>query len=183
MPAVQFDDLLAAFDWVSAQPLDNAAYVSRRTGQVHWVSEAMELEEEPPVDVDDASIYVLVPSKRTLGLGRSLAQDFTREHLPNSYGQVAAFFRHRGAYSKFKICSRNGLLDAWYAHEAAEVERAVRAWAAEEGLDIEQSANLIRTRYAERPRGHAWGVSALRRGCLPHECLRWVGSPRSRRES
>jgi hypothetical protein len=143
MPAVQFDDLLAAFDWVSAQPLDNAAYASRRNGQVHWVSEAMALDEEPPVDVGDTSVYVLLPSKNDLGLGRSLALDFTREHLPNSYGQVSAFFRHRGASSKFKdLLSRNGLLDAWHAHEAAEVERALRAWAAEEGLNIEQSANL-----------------------------------------
>ena len=134
---VRFDDLLAGFDWVSAEPMGNAAYVSRRTGQVHWASELMELDDELPADIDDASIYVGLPSKQELGLGRVLAQQFIREYLPSAYEQVAAYFHHRGAYAKFKdLLNRNGLLEAWYAHEANEVERALRAWAAEQGISV-----------------------------------------------
>ncbi len=57
-----------------------------------------------------------------MGLGRALAQQFFREYMPSAYGQVAAFFHQRGAYAKFKeLLERNGLLDAWHAHEANEV--------------------------------------------------------------
>jgi hypothetical protein len=135
---VRFDDLLAGFDWVSAEPMGNSAYVSRTTGQVHWACERMELDDELPEDIDDSSIYVELPSKQDLGLGRALAQQFIREYMPSAYEQVAAFFHHRGAYAKFKdLLDRNDLLDAWHAHEANEVERALRAWAAEQGIPVD----------------------------------------------
>ncbi len=39
---VGFDDLLAAFEWVSAgAPTENSAYVSRKTGDTHWVSNSI----------------------------------------------------------------------------------------------------------------------------------------------
>ena len=140
-PAVLFDDLLAGFDWASAEPTENAAYVSRKTGRVHWASEEMELDEELPPDIDDASVYVAVPGKGDLRLGRGLALAFAREHLAQRFGQVAAFFDHHGAYARFKdLLDREGQLDAWYAHEAAEIERALRAWAADEGLVLDPPA-------------------------------------------
>lgn len=138
--AVRFDDLLAGFDWVNAEPTENSAYVSRRTGLVHWDSEVTELDEELPEDIGDTSVYVALPSKSDLDLGRALAQQFVREQLPEAYGQVAAFFHHRGAYGKFKnLLDRKGLLDAWHEYESLEVERALLSWAAEEGLPVEPS--------------------------------------------
>lgn len=140
-PAVRFDDLLAGFDWVSAEPTENAAYVSRLTGLVHWASEFTELDDELPEDIEDGAVYVALPSKQDLRLGRALALDFAHEHMPKAYGQVVAFFQRRGAYAKFKdLLDRQGLLDAWHAHEAVEVERALRAWAAEEGIAIDSPA-------------------------------------------
>lgn len=135
---VRFDDLLAGFEWVSAEPMGNSAYVSRTTGQVHWASEGIEFDDELPADIDDSSIYVGLPSKQDMGLGRALAQQFFREYMPSAYGQVAAFFHRRGAYAKFKeLLERNGLLDAWHAHEANEVESALRAWAEEQGILVD----------------------------------------------
>ncbi len=136
-PEVRFDDLLAGFDLVSVEPTENEAYVSRRTGLVHWASEFMDLDDELPQDIDDASVYVAVPSKADLGLGRALALQFTRDFMPNAYGQASAYFHHRGAYAKFKaLLDRHDLLDAWHAHEAEAVERALRAWAAEQGIRL-----------------------------------------------
>ena len=120
--------------------MDNAAYVSRKTGLVHWGSATMELDDELPEDIEDASIYLALPSKADLGLGKALVLQFVRETMPDAYGKVDAIFHHRGAYAKFKdLLARHDLLDAWYEYEAIQVESALRAWAAEEGLAVESA--------------------------------------------
>lgn len=134
---VKFDDLLAAYEWVSGSPNDNAAFVSRATGNVHWSSSIAELDEELPEDIDDGSIYVALPSKHDLDLGKGLALAFAEEQLADSYQTVTNIFRQRGAYGRFKeLLERKGLLAAWYDFQAKATERALREWAAEEGLSI-----------------------------------------------
>ena len=135
---MKFDDLLSAFEWVSASPDDeNQAYVSRATGVVHWSSTFSDLEEELPEDIEDGSLYVAVPHKNALDLGRDLAIAFTEEHLKESLPVVEDFFHRRGAYAKFKdLLERMGLLQAWYDYEAGKTETALRAWAAEEDIPI-----------------------------------------------
>lgn len=135
---VKLDDLTLAFAWVSATPDgDNAAFVSRVTGQVHWTSASGELDDEPPDDIDDASVYAAVPSQHDLDLGRSLALAFAEERLSASFDSVAGFFRRRGAYGKFKdLLDRQGQLQAWFEYEAAATEAALRAWASQEGFAV-----------------------------------------------
>lgn len=91
---VKYDDLLAAYEWVSSSRDDNKAFVSRVTGNVHWSSSAMELDEELPEDIEDGSVYVMVPNKHELNLGKNLALTFAEEQLADSYQTVADFFRH-----------------------------------------------------------------------------------------
>ena len=137
---IRFDDLLAGFDWVSAEPMENSAYVSRKTGLVHWHSATMELDDELPEDVEDASIYLAVPCKADLGLGKALVLQFVRETMPDAYRKVDAIFHHRGAYAKYKdLLALHDLLDAWHEYEASQVEIALRAWAAGEGLAVESA--------------------------------------------
>jgi len=134
---VKFDDLLAAYQWASSSPDDSQAFVSRVTGNVHWSSSTMELEEDLPEDIDDGSIYVPVPNKHDLNLGKSLALAFADEQIPDVYQTVTNFFRQRGAYGRFKdFLARKGLLEAWYDYEAKATELALREWAAEEELSI-----------------------------------------------
>ena len=134
---VKFDDLLAAYEWVSSSPDDSDAFVSRVTGNVHWSSSTMELDDELPEDIEDGSIYVAVPNKHDLNLGKNLALTFAEEQLADSFQTVANFFRQRGAYGRFKdFLERKGCLEAWYAYEAKATELALREWAAEEGLSI-----------------------------------------------
>ena len=55
-----------AVEWVSGNPLDDEAYVCRRTGKIYWISgEPGVLEEkiENPDDIDDVEKYVPVPGK------------------------------------------------------------------------------------------------------------------------
>lgn len=147
---VKFADLLAAFEWVSSSPDDSEAFVSRVTGNVHWSSSTMELDDELPEDIEDGSIYVLVPNKHDLNLGKNLALTFAEEQLADSYQTVANFFRQRGAYGRFKdFLERMGCLEAWYNYEAKATELALREWAAEEGLFITTGSG----QYAGKPNG------------------------------
>ena len=134
---VKFEDILAAYEWVSSSPFDNDAFVSRITGNVHWSSSTIELDDELPEDIEDGSIYVAVPNKHDLNLGKNLALTFAEEQLADSYQTVANIFRQRGAYGRFKdLLERKGYLQAWYDYEANATELALREWAAEQGLSI-----------------------------------------------
>lgn len=134
---VKYDDLLAAYEWVSSSPDDTDAFVSRVTGNVHWSSSTMELDDDLPEDIEDGSIYVAVPSKHDLNLGKNLALTFAEDQLADAYQTVANFFRQPGAYGRFKdFLEQKGCLEAWYAYEAKATELALREWAAEEGLSI-----------------------------------------------
>jgi hypothetical protein len=136
--AVEFDDLLAAFDWVNASyEGDNSAFVCRETGTIHWGSNSAEMEDELPDDVDDGRLYVAVPHGAELGLGRRLALAFTEEALPESVSEVSGFFRRPGAFARFReLLDREQRLDDWREFETAEISRALREWAEEQGVRI-----------------------------------------------
>ena len=133
---VSFDELLTAYEWASAgevAALDCEAYVSKATGMVHWCGEGAD--EEPPEDIEDESLYIAVPRKNELDLGRSLAIRFVEEHLPRSREAVYGFFRKPGAYSHFKaLLAHAGQLDAWHAYEQTAIENAFREWCEENGF-------------------------------------------------
>jgi hypothetical protein len=135
---VNFDELLAACEWVSfSSPSENEAFVSRITACVHWSSSIVELDDELPEDIGDESIYVSVPHKNDLNLGKHLALSFTEEHLTESYATVSGFFRQRGAYGRFKdLLAQKGQLQSWYDYEAKATEQALREWCAGQGLTI-----------------------------------------------
>jgi hypothetical protein len=135
---VSFDELFAAFEWVSggkAVAIDCEAYVNKVTGTVHWSGEGVD--EELPDDIDDGSIYVAVPHKSEFDLGRSLALRFVEDCLPQSYETVEQYFRRSGAYSRFtSLLERAGQLEAWYSYEQNAVEKALREWSDEQGLTL-----------------------------------------------
>jgi hypothetical protein len=133
-----FDDLLNAYEWVSsADPFENEAFVSRVTGQIHWSSSIAEVEEELPEDIEDGSVYLAVPHKHDLDLGRELAFRFVEEHLPDSQRVVSEFFRKRGAYSQFKsLLEQRNQLENWYKYEESAVEEGLREWCRENGLQL-----------------------------------------------
>jgi len=135
-PSVNFQDLLAAFEWVSGGgPFDNSAYVSRVTGAVHLSSSGGELDEELPSDLDDERLYLVVPSRGDLELGRNLVLRFVEANMPDTHSQVRAIFSKAGAYSRYKdLLQHHGQLDAWYQFEALSVEQALRDWCAENDL-------------------------------------------------
>jgi len=138
---VKFTELANAFDWASAVgPYENAAYVSRSSGQIWLVSDFDDAGEDPPEDVGDESSYLPVPSKNELDLGRVLALRFAQDRLPESYERVRSFFAKAGAYAQFKhLLDEGGQLDEWYAYELRGTEEALRAWAAQNDIQLTQS--------------------------------------------
>ena len=134
--SVDLDELLTAYEWVSAgeaAAVDAEAYVSRVTGQIHWCGEGVD--EEAPDDIEDGGLYIAVPHKSELDLGRSLVLRFVEEHLPEKREGIADFFRRRGAYSRFKsLLEGSRQLDAWHHYEQAAKEAALREWCAENGF-------------------------------------------------
>jgi hypothetical protein len=133
---IDFDELLAAYEWVGTGEtvaMDCEAYVSRETGTIHWSGEVVD--EEPPEDIEDGTLYIAVPHKNEFDLGRALAIRFVEEHLPRSREAVYVFFRKRGAYPKFKsLLASSGQLDAWHEYAAAATENALREWCEENGF-------------------------------------------------
>ena len=138
MVTVKYDDLSAAFDFVSfAAPMEHQAYIAMDTGAIYWISELNPLEEEIPDDLETSDRYIAIPHKNDLDLGSELALRFAAEELPDSYTSVEGFFQQRGAYARFKeFLAVDGCLDTWYAFEAECTERALRHWCAENDIDV-----------------------------------------------
>lgn len=74
----------------------------------------------------DTSQY---PIRTNLTWGTSLRCGFVEEQLPHQCSTVEDFFRHRGAYARFKeLLAVEQCLEKWYAFEAECTERALRDW-------------------------------------------------------
>jgi len=140
---VILENLVAAMSWVSSGEdtgIECAAYINRISGEVHWVGDGVD--EEPPDDLDDESIYVEVPTMRDLDLGRSLALSFAKTHLPQFHDEVRGYFGKRGAYSRFKaLLERTDHLDAWHQHEQTAIDEQLRQWCEENDLEVVPAKN------------------------------------------
>jgi hypothetical protein len=144
MVTIKYDDLSAAFDFVSfAAPFEHRAFISLDTGAIHWISETSSIDEEDlPDDLETSDRYIAVPHKNDLDLGNKLALRFAEEHLPHRYASVESCFRHRGAYARFKdLLAAEQCLDKWYAFEAECTERALRDWSAANQIHLVENGS------------------------------------------
>ena len=141
MVTVKYDDLSAAFDFVSfGAPFEHRAFVSRDTGAVYWISETNPIEEEDlPDDLETSDRYIEVPHKNDLDLGNKLALRFAEEQLPHRLATIVDVFRHRGAYARFKeLLSSERCLDKWYAYEAEATGQALRDWCKANEIQLDE---------------------------------------------
>lgn len=84
-----------------------------------------------------SELYVEVPSKSELDLGKSLALKFAAEHLSDSYSTVKEIFRSLGVYGRFKsLLEPNGSLENRYEFEQSAVKAALKEWAEIAGFSI-----------------------------------------------
>ena len=156
MVTIKYDDLSAAFDFDSfGAPFEHRAFVDLDTGAIHWVSESNPIDdEELPDDLEESDRYLPIPHKNDLDLGNSLALRFAEEQLPHRYADIAAFFRHRGAYARFKeLLAAERRLDKWYAFETECTERALRDWCAANQIHVVENdrQSVRRSAHGRRP--------------------------------
>lgn len=137
-PAVKLGDLEDALMFVSSGDMfDNAAWLCRDTGEVIWHSDENDDIEPLPEDIDDEDRYVPIPDKHDLGLGKPLALEFARTHLPECFEEVREIFAHRGAYARFKdFLDQNNTLEAWHQWEQEKTQQALRQWCADNDIPL-----------------------------------------------
>lgn len=135
---MRYSDIEMAFDYVSSnQPHINHAYISRLTGDVYYTSEMYDSDELPD-DIDDVSIYVSIPHKNELNLGKQLALNFASEFLPNDHDTVYKIFGRKGAYSRYKqLLEDRGKLEQWYQFEADKQREALLNWCKENLIQVD----------------------------------------------
>ena len=136
--AITVDTLESALEWASSgAPFENQAYLSRSTGELFFQSASGDSDEDLPDNLEDITAYVAVPHKNDLDLGRELVLKFVHTQAPAHASALEAYFRQRGAYSKFKShLERANLLERWYVYEAAERCRTLEEWAVDNGFVV-----------------------------------------------
>ena len=136
---VKFSDLELAFEFASFEgvTMGHLAYVRMDTGEILHGSDDLDLdEEELPDDIDDEEQYLAIPSKRDLGLGRSLVFDFVEQFLPDDLDQVRRYFSRRGAYGNFKdLVAQRGAIEQWHKFENEAAQHALREWCSENSIE------------------------------------------------
>jgi hypothetical protein len=127
--SVSWYDLENAFEFVSFGQLgENQAVLQRESGKFFLHSESSDLEEWPD-DVDDDEIYVQIPHRTELDLGKPLVFRFVEQVLPDQFDHVRQIFNRKGAYARFKdLLQRKNVLDRWYDFEAKATDKALRDW-------------------------------------------------------
>lgn len=141
-------DLRDAYDFVSSAGwLVNTAYVSIDTGEIYWTSMSgeLDLDEEAPDDLEDASRYIQVPHKNDLDLGRDLLLAFIQQALPDDYASADAFLLRSHGYRRVKdLLDAHGMLERWYEFENRATDEALNAWCADNGIELVDSQPAAR---------------------------------------
>ncbi|RVH36078.1 UPF0158 family protein [Sinorhizobium meliloti] len=136
--AVDFSELLDAFDSVnSAGSGENAAYLCKETGKIHWHWDSADDVDVLPGDVEDSKKYIPIPDKREIDLGKPLVLEFARHHLPDDYDKVREIFSRAGAYARFKdLLAHRHATARWYAFEQKATEIALRTWCEDNHIEV-----------------------------------------------
>jgi hypothetical protein len=130
--SIKFSEIEDAFMFVSmGQPYEHLAYLSKKSGKIYYHSEYGDNPEELPDDIDDP-VYIEIPHKKELGLGKNLALEFSYKFIEQKAEHVESIFRKKGAYSKFKnLLEQFDLLEKWYAYEEDAQRVALQKWCEE----------------------------------------------------
>lgn len=139
MRTLKYDDLETAFQFVSGgERFGAAAYISRETGMIYLDSSELDPVHPIPEDVGDTEKYAEVPGRGELELGSTLVFRYMAEAIPGKHDEVAAIFRRKGAYGRFKQwLADQGRLGNWFEFEHAATKEALIEWAEGEGFTVE----------------------------------------------
>ena len=136
---IDFDTIELAFYFVSGDgQFVNSAFLSRTTGQTYFISGYGD-SDELPEDIENSEIYVEIPHKNDLNLGKQLVRAFASEYLPDHLDKIEMIFSRAGAYSWFKdFLSERNLLETWYRFEEENIQAALKAWCKENDIQLQE---------------------------------------------
>lgn len=140
---VNMSDLVTAYTFAdTGEDFGHAAYIDLDTGAMLTTgADDSDLDSQVPDDVEVSERYLPIPAKRDLDLGRNLVFSFVREKLPEHDAAVSDYFRKKGAYSKFKVLlADTGKLTDWHRYEEQATELALKNWALENAVQIEDAS-------------------------------------------
>jgi hypothetical protein len=134
---IRYDDIENAFMFVSMEQMfGNQALLSKKTGEIFYISDYGDSDELPD-DIEDSDNYIEIPHKNDLDLGKQLVNQFVSEHLPEEVAHVSQIFRRKGAYSKYKaLLEKKGLLDKWCNFEQRKQNEGLRKWCSDNDIEI-----------------------------------------------
>jgi hypothetical protein len=134
---VKARDIEDALMFTSDETYGNEVYLSKKTGEVYFISDLLDDDDiELPDDFYDSDDYISIPHKRDFDLDNRLAYRFAKEHLPDRYDKVVDIFHSRGAYARFKnLLEDSDKLQAWYDFENQETLKAIHKWCKSEGIE------------------------------------------------
>jgi hypothetical protein len=136
---VKYDAIYNALERASTDLMDCCAYISHETGKIYMICNDPNLGDEKPSDIEDASSYIMLPHKNTIGLGSDLVKQFAREQMSDSYDEIVSFFRRQGAYHRFKdFLFQRDFLEQWHQYEEQATEEALQEWCANHKIQIEK---------------------------------------------
>ena len=131
-------DIESAFDFVNSGGFsDNSAVLNPKTGEIHWLGDAVDEDLPEDFDDDDDSL-VWIPDKRDPALGTKLDMDFAREFCPEKIEEIQGIFSRRGAYASFKeLLAGKNLLGKWYSFEEEKTRQALLDWCRVNNFEVE----------------------------------------------
>ncbi|MES0491540.1 MAG: hypothetical protein ABUK01_16210 [Leptospirales bacterium] len=137
---VKFADIMLGFHFASGDEYGEArALLCKETGKIYYISDIVEEDEDFPEDIDDDDLYMDIPNKTDLDLGRQLVFNFASEYLPQEQSKIYSFFERKGAYARFKnYLAEKEILDQWFTYEETTQENAVRQWCKQNDIDFEE---------------------------------------------
>jgi uncharacterized protein UPF0158 len=140
MPSIEKRDLEDAYHWISADGMENEAWLDLHVGHVYLASEfpdAIEELEPLPDDLHDSDRYMPLPGKFELDLGNHLVFRFVQEELPHLLGEVKDIFSRKGAYRQFtQLLSFANELERWHEYRNQATIEALQQWCAENHVKI-----------------------------------------------
>lgn len=117
--------------------VESKSRLDKATGKFYDQSANGE-EEGIPEEVSGSGHVVSLPNKKDLDLGPQMVFRFIRETFPDGYDKVSEIFTRRGAYGRYKKwLIANNLTDKWLEYSEAAEKAALRAWCADNGIELE----------------------------------------------
>jgi len=109
----------------------NSAILCKDSGRIYYRSETGTIDEIDEEELD-CDVFIEIPHKNDLDLGRELVFEFVELHLADEMTSVQRIFQERRAYGRFKdLLERKGMLQRWYDFENLREEEALHQWCTE----------------------------------------------------